>query len=525
MTEKAPDLLVYGATPCGIAAACCAAESGTRVQLVEPSRFIGGHLTSGICTTECEHMLPVSFSGWMMRFLRLVGKHYGIDAPLHRWEPHVALHAYEELIDRAGVEVLLEAPLLSVRAESGRIQRLELANGISCEARVFIDASYEGDLMAKAGVPYAVGREPVEAYGESYAGIRFVDSIEEIRNSKGHALLYDKVWEIDLLNEAGGFIDGVSPADPNRLERGKGDGKVMNYHYRVTVTKGKNRIPFVRPEGYREERYELLIRFLHKNPDTSLNQILGFLHHPSGRYRAGSDGFYRSVPGEKWELNNVQASVLSLGHLGGQFAYPDGSAETRKAVIEDHYNHNAGLLFLLANSTEIPALIREEAAALGLPPDEFIDNGNWPYQPYIRETRRMQGMHVMTQHDVLENRDKLDTIFWNSHWIDSHHVERLALDASHFRNEGRIWHEVTKPYAVPYRALLPKREHADNLIVPGCVSASHVAFCSIRLESTWMGLGEAAGRAAALALEADCPVQEVDLSLLQAALRDNGVNL
>jgi len=315
------------------------------------------------------------------------------------------------------------------------------------------------------------------------------------------------------------------PADPDRLERGVGDGKVMNYHYRITVTKAADRIPFARPDGYREERYELLIRFLHKNPDTRLNQILGFLHHPSWKYKLAKDGLYQPIPGDKWELNNVQASVLSLGHLGGQFAYPDGSPEIRTAVLEDHYNHNAGLLYFLANSRCIPASLRKEASRLGLPPDEFRDNHHWPCQPYIRETRRMRGAYVMTQHDVLETRDKADTIFWNSHWIDSHHVERLALDASHFRNEGRIWHEVTEPYAVPYRALLPKQEHADNLLVPGCVSASHVAFCSIRLESTWMGLGEAAGRAAVLALASDCPVQEVDVPVLQQTLRENGVML
>jgi len=320
-------------------------------------------------------------------------------------------------------------------------------------------------------------------------------------------------------------VDGVTPADPDLLERGKGDGKVMNYHYRITTTRTRDRIPFPKPPEYREERYALLARFLHAHPETKLNEILGFLHHPSAHYRPTADGFTEVFPGDKWELNNVQASVLSLGHLGGQFAYPEGNREDRRAVLEDHYNHNAGLLYFLGNSDEVPASLREATRQWGLPPDEFVDNGHWPYQPYIRETRRMQGVYILTQSDVLENRHKEDNILWNSHWIDSHHVERLALDERHFRNEGRIWHELTQPYAIPYRSLLPKAEEVTNLLVPGCVSSSHVAFCSVRLESTWMGLGEAAAEAAVLALSEDCPVQEIEVPRLQARLRDNGVQL
>lgn len=523
--KQAVDIVVYGATPGGIAAACRAAGSGARVVLVEASPFIGGHLTSGICTTECEHMLPITFGGWMMTFLRRIGKHYGIDAPLHRWEPKAALASYTELLAEAGVEVLTADPLDDVLVEGGRIREIRLVGGRVLSGSFFIDASYEGDLMAGAGVPYAVGREPIRAHGESYAGVRFIDSLEEVQNSKGHALNFDRIWEIDLLDPEEGTIEGVTPADPARLERGEGDGKVMNYHYRVTVTSAADRIPFIRPPGYREERFALLARFLHSHPETPLNQILGFLKHPSGRYAPGPDGFTVVTPGEKWELNNVQASVLSLGHLGGQFAYPDGSREERKVVLEDHYNHNAGLLYFLANSSDVPAALREEAGRLGLPPDEFTDNGNWPYQPYIRETRRMKGAYVLTQHDVLENRQKPDTVLWNSHWIDSHHVERLALDGSHFRNEGRIWHEVTEPYAIPYRSLVPEATAVTNLIVPGCVSSTHVAFCSVRLESTWMGLGEAAAEAAVQVLESGRAVQEVDIRRLQKTLRGNGVNL
>ncbi len=520
-TETTADLVVYGATPGGIAAACTAADRGMSVLLISPDRHVGGHLTSGICTTECEHMLPISFRGWMLKFLNLLGSMYGIDAPLHRFEPHRALQAFQTLLDEAGVTVHANSPLEAVTVESGGIRSCRfsadpLPRVVS--APLWIDCSYEGDLMAMAGVPYAVGRESVDVYHESLAGIRFIDSLEEVANTRGHAERIDLLWEIDLRHREAGLIDGVAPSEGTHLQRGHGDGKVMNYHFRVTVTSAADRVPFPVPPDYSEERYELLARFLRANQDTPLTMILAFLNHPSGQYSPGPDGFTRVQPGVKWELNNLQGSILSLGHLGGQFDYPDGDRETRARVIADHYNHNAGLLHFLSSSPDVPPAVRQEMQRWGLPADEYTDNHHWPYQPYIREARRMAGAYVMTQHDLLDDRTKEDCIYWNSHWIDSHHVQRLALDDHHFRNEGRIWKELTEAYAVPYRALVPRREDCANLIVPGCVSASHVAFCSIRLESSWMGLGEAAGEAAVLAHRQGCAVQDVPVAQLQRNL-------
>ena len=509
-TEKTTEILVYGATPGGIASACVAAELGAQVLLVDPGPAVGGHLTSGICTTECEHMLPVSFYGWMLTFMRQLGLRYGLDAPLHRWEPKVAQDVYISMLDAAGVSILLNTRLEQVKIDGGRIRQAH-TNGIVIKADYWIDASYEGDLMAMAGIPYAVGREARETYGESLAGIRFIDSLDEVANSKNHACRIDRLWEMNLLDDQCCWLDGILPSDGQHLRRGAGDGKVMNYHYRVTVSKGANRLPFPRPPQYREERFELLVRFLHANPDTPLTGILAFLDHPSGQYRIGADGFTEVIPGDKWELNNLQGSVLSLGNLGGQFGYPDGDWATREGIIADHYEYNAGLLYFLANSTRIPGAIRHSMQAWGLPPDEYPDNDHWPYQPYIRETRRMQGAYIMTQKDILDECTKPDGIYLNSHWIDCHHVQRLALDDRHFRNEGRIWKEVTEPYAVPYRSITPRGEDCTNLLVPGCLSASHVAYCSIRLESSWMGLGEAAGKAVVRALRDAKAVQEVSI--------------
>ena len=512
------DVLVYGATPGGIAAACTAADRGASVILLEPGNHVGGHLTSGICTTECEHMLPESFYGWMMKFLTLLGSYYGLDYPIHRWEPKYATRAYEELLAKAGVQLVTNDRILSVKKTHEQITSVLTQSTKTYKAKIWIDATYEGDLMAMAGVPYSVGRESIHTYGESLAGIRFIDSLDQVKNSKGHAERIDHLWEIDLDNGKGELIPGVIPSEGIHLNRGTGDGKVMNYHYRVIVTKNPSRIPFPKPKNYQEERFELLARFLNSNPDTPLTMILAFLNHPSGTYLPDPDGFTKVVPGEKWELNNLQGSILSLGYLGGQFDYPDGDQETRDRIIKDHYEQNAGFLYFLANSSQVPKKLQEEMNQWGLPPDEFIDNNHWPYQPYIRETRRMEGIYTLTQKDVLEEIHKPDAIYWNSHWIDSHHVQRLAIDKTHFRNEGRIWKEVTKPYAIPYRSLVPKPNHCTNLIVPGCVSSSHVAFSSVRLESTWMGLGEAAGEAAWLALEEQTSVQEISIKTLQQRL-------
>jgi hypothetical protein len=377
---------------------------------------------------------------------------------------------------------------------------------------VWIDGSYEGDLMAMAGVPYTVGRESRDTYGESLAGMRFIDDLSQVHNSKGHAMKIDEVWQVPLRTAGGGWVPCVE--SDVEFVPGAGDGKVMNYHFRVTVTKAANRIPFECPEGYDEGRFEILARYFHQYPESTMRRIVGFINNPSGSYSLDADGNTVVNEGDKWELNNHQASILSLGYLGGQFRYPDADRAERKKIIADHYAYNAGLLYFLCNSSSVPAHVRAAMQAWGLPPDEYTANRHWPYQPYIRETRRMFGAYVMTERDVLQDIEKEDVIFWNSHWIDCHHVQRIALSDNTFRNEGRIWKEVTRPYAIPYRSITPKSDSVLNLLVPGCVSASHVAYSSIRLESTWMGLGEAAGRAAVQVVNdsADC-VQSVRLSL------------
>lgn len=508
--RRSCDVAIYGATPCGIAAACSAAARGASVLLLERLEVVGGHLTSGICTTECEHMLPESFTGWMLSFLSRLGAYYGLDFPIHRWEPKAALEVYRQLLDEAQVPVLYSFELNTLEKQGQRILSVTSLENEQVEAGLWIDASYEGDLMTAAGISYTIGRESQSTYGESLAGFRFIDSIEQVSNSKGQAMRIDQLWEVPLKRADGSPIEGVIGAGELSLERGAASEHGMNYHYRITVTRAAERIEFQRPKGYSADRYELLARYLEQYRQTQLHDILGFIDNPSGSYRLAADGFTDVIPGDKWELNNKQDSIISLGHLGGQFGYPDASYEARRAIIDDHYVYNAGMLYFLFTDPSVPPHIREEIALWGLPPDEYIDHGFWPYQPYIREARRMIGEYVLTERDLLFDTTKPDGIYLNSHWIDCHHVQRVAIDENHFRNEGRIWKELKKSYMVPYRAMLPRQEECSNLLVPSCLSSSHVAFCSIRLESTWMALGEVAGRAAALSLERQQPLHDLD---------------
>jgi hypothetical protein len=231
------------------------------------------------------------------------------------------------------------------------------------------------------------------------------------------------------------------------------------------------------------------------------------------------------VPGRKWELNNKQNALLSLGHFGGQFDYPDATPARQQEIYDDHRLWNQGLLFFMGNDPSVPQHLRDETQRYGLAKDEYADNGHWPYHLYVREARRMQGAYIMTQRDINEQREKADIIHVGSHWLDCHHVQRVVVDAHHFRNEGRIWWKTDEPFAVPYGAITPRAEECENLLVPVALSSSHVAFCALRLESTWMALGEAAGVAAVLAGREGKSVQGVEVGKIQEELARHGVRL
>lgn len=498
VAESAPpdenfDVAVYGGTPGGIAAAVAAARAGARTVLLEPKRHVGGLSTSGINTAELEHMLRWTFGGISLEFFERLGRKYGKSEPVFFSESSVAEQVFKEMLGEAKVSVRFGERVERAEKTGARIRRLVMSGGAAIGARVFIDATYEGDLMARAGVSYTWGRESTHEYKESLAGIR-------LDSNPRRATPYD---------QAGKLLPGVSLA-AKELAPGAGDRKVMNYNFRLSFTKNPaNQAPIPPPTDYNSRRYALLQRFIAGETAAGrkivLTDILDFYNRPNGKY----------------EVNNKQRAIISIGHFGGQFDYPNATYAEQDAIYEDHRQYTLGLLYFLANDASVPAGLRTEMRAWGLSKDEFADNGNFPYYLYIREARRLKGAYVMTQRDVQDDRRKPDSIGMSSHFIDAHHVQRVAVSLTEFANEGRIWRA---GYAcqIPYRALTPRQNECDNLLVPVAASFSHVAFCTYRLESVWMVGGHATGLAAAQAAKNNQAVQRVDVAGLQTELTRQG---
>jgi hypothetical protein len=501
------DLIVYGATPAGIITAVTAADHGARVLLVEPMPVVGGMSTSGLNTAENEHMVNDAITGRARDFYIRLGELYYDTAyfqtfgngrnldfqpgdPAFFFESKHAQVLYETMIEEAGIELITEAHLTATTVEEGRIRELELSNGRQFTARYFVDCSYEGDLMAQAGVPYTYGREPVEQYGESLAGLRLIDDTLSARTVDANGALLSYFNRYDT------------------LVPGSGDKRVMNYNFRPIMTEVDSiKVPIYRPERYNAADYDFLADFLAANPEAHIWDLIG-------RYRRGAG---------KFEFNNQQKALVSLGMFGANEGYTDGDWATRQEIYQLHKDWAQGFLYFLANDPRVPATLQEETRRHGYAKDEFVDNNHFPYYLYVREGRRMLGPQVHTQHDVFRDRQKEASILLGSHWVDSHHVQRIALSDSTFTNEGRIWEIVLLPFEVSYHTITPPKSSVKNLLVPVCASFSHVAFCTYRLESTWMQAGHAAGLAIVQALKKDVAVQDIDIPALQKELIAEGM--
>ena len=491
--EEVFDVAVYGGVPCGFAAAVTAAREGAHVVLIEPTKHVGGLNTSGLNTAETEHMLKWTIGGVALEFYQRLGEHYGLKGrPAFYFESSTAEQTFNAMLAEAKVTVRLGLRATKVEKDGAQIQRIVLTDGSTIAAKVFVDTGYEGDLMARAGVSYTWGRESRDEFNEEAAGIR----------------LDKQPRQAATVDEHGNLLPGIS-AWAKDLKEGAADRKVMNYNWRLCFTKDPaKRVPIPAPQHYDRARFRLLENWLRektaKGQEVKLTDIL--------------DIYVHSPDKTKKEINNKSDAIISLGHFGGQFDYPDADYATRDKIIADHWDYTLGLLHFLATDASVPENLQAEMQQWGLHKDEFADNGNLPYQLYIREARRMRGAYVVTQHDVQDDRHKPDSIGIASHFIDCHHVQRVALSPTEFVNEGRIWRQGFA-YQVPYRALTPKATECVNLLVPGAASFTHVAFCTYRLESVWMIAGHAAGVAAALAAKEGKPVQKVDVSVLQAKLR------
>jgi len=479
------DVCVYGATAAGVAAAVGAAEAGASVTVVEPGRHIGGMVSGGLSWTDVgdERVL----GGFARRFYTAVAARYGaalweVKGP----EPHVAEELLTGLLD--GVDVQLGEPSLP-------------------EAAVYVDASYEGDLLPRFGVPYAVGRESRELHGEGWAGrqpaTRPGKHNFEVRLSpfaeSGELLAFIRRPELD---ERGW------PSD--RL--GEGDGGLQAYGFRVCLTdRPGNRLPFEQPDGYDPSEFELLRRYL-AAVEVEAHDLLGLVPD--------------LLPNGKCDVNSIGPFSLNLLD-GSNRDYPDGNTAARARVRERHLRYTQALLYFLSHDDDVPERIRAELQRWGTCADEFADTGGWPHQLYVRDSRRMVGDYVLCESDLLDARPQPDAVAVGSYNIDIREVERTWRYLPEYVREPAVFNEgylsvAVPPYPIPYRSLTPRREDASNLLVPVCLSASHVAFGSARMEPTLMLLGNAAGVAAAQAARRGVAVQDVDVSGVQEALRASG---
>ena len=492
------DVVIYGGTAAGVITAVSAARMGLTVALVEPTRHLGGMVTGGLSATD--HGEKIVTGGDALEFYRRVGAKYGV--PLFWYpEPKVAESVLNEMLaEQKGVRVFLRHRLRErggVRKRGASITELVMENGARFRGKLFVEASYEGDVMQQAGVRYAVGRESTSTYGESLAGVRPKD-----RNHQ-----FDV--RVPARDEDGKLLPEISPQP--RGEIGAGDARVQAYNFRLILTREKsNRVPFERPAGYTARRYELLRRFIdvvqrERRTPPKLGELL--------LIRA-------DLPHAKADFNN--RGPFSTDYIGASYRYPDGTYTERARIWREHVAYTKGLLYFLATDARLPASIRDAMNEWGLAKDEFTDNGNWPYQLYVREGRRMIGDFVMTQKDLQTDLTKPDAIAMGSYNSDSHNVQRFVQSDGTVQNEGNMEVRV-EPYQIPYRVMLPRRTEAANLLVPVPFSASHVVYSSMRMEPQYMMIGQAAGVAAALALRHGVGVHDVDVSELRRVLKSQGM--
>ena len=496
--HKAPasltfDVVVYGGTAGAVITAVAAAREGLKVALVSPDRHLGGMVSGGLGWTDYGRKEVIG--GYSLEFFERVGRKYGRDIEWH-FEPHVAEAVFNDLVKEAGVTVFPDQRLrerAGVSKTGTRLTQIVMENGAVYRAAIFADASYEGDLMAQAGVSYTWGREGMAQYNESLAGVREHTPLHQFRAA------------VSPSDARGKLLPEIMPRSNDPV--GAADKRVQAYNFRVCMTKlPDNRVAWPKPAGYTPARYELLARYLPafeaelKRP-LNINDVM----------KADI------VQNGKTDTNNNGA--FSTDYIGGSYEYPEASYAKRAQIRRAHADYIQGFLYFLASDPRVPAALSAEMKEWGLCKDEFTDNNNWPYQLYVREARRMIGEFVMSQKDIQAELAKPDVIGMGSYNSDSHNVQRRPTeDGKAVENEGDMQVRVT-PYQIPYRLMLPKRAQATNLLVPVAFSATHVAYSTLRMEPQYMILGQAAGVAAKIAIEKNQAVQDVDTAALSTKLK------
>ena len=517
------DLVVYGGTSAGVIAAVQAKKMGKSAIIVCPDQHLGGLSSGGLGFTDTGNKAVIG--GLSREFYHRVWKHYdqpaawtwqkkaeygikgqgtpaidGEQRTMWIFEPHVAEQVFDDFIKEYQIPVHRDEWLdraKGVKKNGSRITSITVLSGKTYASQMFIAATYEGDLMAAAGVDYHVGREAQNVYDEKWNGVQ--TGVLHHRHHFG--AVKQKISPYIVPGDPkSGVLPRISTAPPG--EYGQGDKKVQAYCYRYCVTDHPdNLIPFPKPDGYDPKQYELLVRI-----------------YDAG-WRETFDKF-DPVPNRKTDCNNH--GPFSTDNLGMNYDYPEASYERRREILKEHETYQKGWLHFIANDPRVPKETREKMRRWGLPKDEFKDNGGWPHQIYVREARRMIGAYVMTENDLLKKRPTPDSVGMGSYGIDSHNVQRYITPEGYVQNEGDIGVGLKAPYEIAYGALVPKRGQCDNLLVPVCASASHIAFGSIRMEPVFMILGQSAATAAMMAIEDGRAVQDVPYAKLRERLLKDG---
>jgi len=496
-TSQQYDVCVYGGTSAGVIAAYTAAKLHKTVILIEPGKHLGGLTAGGLGYTDIGNKYAIS--GISRDFYRRIGQHYG---KFEQWifEPHVAEDLFNTYIKEAHVPVLLQYGIVSAEKKDGWLTAITVENtasptastGKTIKAKMFLDCSYEGDLVAKAGVQYIVGREANSTYNETYNGVQLQDKHQFPDGVSPYKIPGDPT---------SGVLWGISTAA--LAEHGSGDNKEQTYNFRICLTSdAANKIDITRPDGYDSTKYELLLRLIEKNNPKTIDGFLKVDH----------------MPDNKTDINNNGA--FSTDMIGMNYQYPEAGFAERQQIQAAHELYTKGLLYFIGHDERMPANLRRQMLQWGYPKDEYVDNNHWSPQMYIREARRMVGAYVMTQANCESREVVTDGVGMAAYTMDSHNAERIIVNGM-VKNEGDVQIGGFGPYPVSYRSLIPKATDCKNLYVPVCLSASHIAYGSIRMEPVFMVLAEASAAAACQAIDAKQAVQDVDVVKVQALLKSN----
>ncbi|MBQ4915301.1 FAD-dependent oxidoreductase [Maribacter sp. MMG018] len=540
--KKKYDIVVYGGTSAGVAAAIQSSRMGKSVVLIEPTNRLGGLTTGGLGQTDIGNKQAIG--GISREFYTNIKTYYDEESnwkwerksdykdggqsrteegepTMWTFEPSAALSVYHDMIEKEKVKVIYNERLnrdSGVEKVNGKIASITMESGKRFIGKVFLDATYEGDLMATAGVSYTVGREGNAEYGETLNGVQpnnYNVSLTHLISI--NAANHNFIPRVDPYIVKGDPESGLLPnVNEKPGVEGEGDNKIQAYCFRMCLTDHPdNRIPFKKPANYNEQDYELLFR----NYEARKGSVRDMY------YKGGPllPLINSSMPNRKTDSNNRFG--FSTDFIGKNYNYPEASYAEREKIIEDHRNYQMGLMWTLANHPRIPKEVRDEASKWGTTKDEFEREDGWQQQLYVREARRMISDYVMTQQNCEGLEVAEDVIGLAAYTMDSHNVQRYVDANGYVQNEGNVEAHGFDPYPISYKSLVPKKEECENLIVPVCLSSTHIAFGSIRMEPVFMVLGESAATAASLAIDSEKSVQDISYENLRSILLKNGQRL